>query len=183
MTNRDSRPIPDGKGGYFIERIGQGAFERALEKADEVKILLNHNWSKILGSTKSNLILKEDVIGLRAHAEISDAEIVRKAKEKRIRGWSFRFFKAVADCRAQSDVGIPIRTIKDMEIDEVSLIDENMRPWYPSTTVEARAGEESNTCYEIRAEEFEADYIGFENDKKQNNSKLKEMIERHGGKV
>ena len=66
-------------------------FQRAIENADEVKILLDHNWGKVLGSTKSNLTLREDVIGLRARAEIDDPEVVQKAKEKRLRGWSFGF--------------------------------------------------------------------------------------------
>ena len=161
-----------------------GTFKRAIDKAEEIKILLNHSWNHVLGSTKTNLKLTEDVIGLRAHAEIDDPEVVKKAKEKRLRGWSFRFF-APAQTRAGEENGIPIREISDMQMDEVSLIDDRMRPWYPSTTVEVRAGEETETEFEIRAEESEFDYIGFEKEKpkKYDNSKLKELIESYGGKV
>ena len=44
------------KGGYFIERIAPGVFRRAIAKADEVKILLNHKWDKMLGGTKSLIL-------------------------------------------------------------------------------------------------------------------------------
>ena len=64
------------------------------------------------------------------------------------------------------------------------MISDKMRPWYESTTVETRAGESGEEIVELRAEEFEADYVGFEDKKKKpDNSKLKEMIERYGGKV
>lgn len=185
VADRDSRPIPDGKGGYFIERIASGTFRRAIDKAGEVKILLNHKWSKMLGGTKSNLTLREDVVGLRARAEIDDPEVVQKAKEKRLRGWSFGFTQPTEE-RADRN-GMPIRTITDLVLKEVSLIDDTMRPWYPSTTVEMRAGEEGGETFEIRAEEFEADYIGFEDKKepetKPDNSKLKNMIKKYGGNV
>ncbi len=148
-------------------------------------MLLDHNWDKVLGGTKSNLALREDVVGLRAHAEIDDPEVVQKAKEKRLRGWSFGFTSPTEE-RADRN-GMPIRTITDLILKEVSLIDDAMRPWYPSTTVEVRAGEESEVTLEIRAEEFEADYIGFEDkketEKKPDNSKLKNMIKRYGGNV
>lgn len=183
MTGRDSRPIPDGKGGYFIEQIQTGAFKKALRRAEEIKIMLNHKPNRILGNTKENLTLSEDIVGLRAHTEITDPEVVQKAKEKRLRGWSFAFCNPKEISGGNSD-GIPRRIITDMEIYEVSLIDENMRPWYPATTVEARAGEESEMTLEIRAEEFETEYVGFETEKeKVSNKRLKEIIEKYGGKV
>lgn len=160
-------------------------FRRAIAKADEVKILLNHKWDKMLGGTKSNLTLKEDAIGLRAHAEIDNPEVVQKAKEKRLRGWSFGFTNPTEE-RADRN-GMPVRTISDLTLKEVSLIDDTMRPWYTSTTVETRAGEEGEENFEIRAEEFEADYVGFkdkkEPEKKPDNSKLKNMIKKYGGNV
>ena len=183
VTGRESRPIPDRKGGYFVERIRQGAFGRALRKAAEVKALLNHNWNKVIGSTKNNLTLKEDVVGLRAHLETNDPEVVKAAKEKRLRGWSFNILRPSEE-RAELSSGMPLRTITDFDMSEVSLITDGYRPWYESTTVEARAeGEEE---VEIRAEEFEAEYIGFEDKKetpKPDNSKLKELIKKYGGNV
>ena len=88
----------------------------------------------MLGGTKSNLTLREDAIGLRAHAEIDNPEVVQKAKEKRLRGWSFGFTNPTEE-RADRN-GMPVRTISDLTLKEVSLIDDTMRPWYTSTTVE-----------------------------------------------
>ena len=73
-----------------------GTFQRAIDRADEVKILLNHDYSRNLGSTKTNLKLYEDNIGLRAIAEITDAEVIQKAKEGKLRGWSFGFIERAA---------------------------------------------------------------------------------------
>ena len=53
MTNRRSRPIPDGKGGYFLEEIQPGVFQRATKKAEEIKLCLDHR--REIGGTKSNL--------------------------------------------------------------------------------------------------------------------------------
>lgn len=181
VTGRDSRPIPDRKGGYFIERIQQGAFQKAVTRAQKVSALIDHEWNHVIGHTGNNLSLKEDVIGLRAHLETTDPEVVRLAREKRLRGWSFDI-KSPVETRATMPNGIPIRTITDFDISEVSLISDKMRPWYESTTVETRAGENGEEITELRAEEFEADYIGFE-DKKYDNSNLKEIIEKYGGKV
>lgn len=183
VTGRDSRPIPDRKGGYFIERIQKGAFGRAVTRAQKVTALLDHKWDKTIGRTGENLNLREDVIGLRAHLETSDPEVVKLAREKRLRGWSFDIKRPV-ETRAETPGGLPLRTITDFDISEVSLISDRMRPWYESTTVETRAGEEGEETIEIRAEEFEPDYIGFEDKKeKPDNSKLKKIIEKYGGKV
>lgn len=180
VTGRESRPIPDKKGGYFIEKIQKGAFKKALDKADEVKTLLNHQWDRVLGSTKKNLKLAEDEVGLRAHVEISDLEVVKLAREKRLRGWSFDI-RNPSETRAEGSGGIPIRTITDFDIREVSLIAGGMNPWYPGTTVEVRADDGQTVEAEIRAEESEPEYIGFE--EKPDNSKLKNMIQKYGGSV
>ena len=55
---RDSRPIRDKSGKRFVEQIVPGAFERAL-KRNEVKLLLNHDMARNLGSTQTNLQLYE----------------------------------------------------------------------------------------------------------------------------
>ena len=186
VTGRDSRPIPDRKGGYFIERIQQGAFQRAVTRAEKVSALLDHNRGRVIGDTGNNLSLREDVIGLRAHLETADTEVVKLAKEKRLRGWSFDIIRPV-EVRAELPNGMPLRTITDFEITEVSLVSDKMRPWYESTTVETRAGEDGEYTAELRAEEFDPDYVGFE-DKKEpenapENTRLKELIEKYGGKI
>lgn len=148
MTNRRSRPIPDGKGGYFLEEIQPGVFQRATKKAEEIKLCLDHR--REIGGTKSNLSLKEDVIGLKARAEVTDSETVKAAEEKRLRGWSFGFRKPREE-RAEEN-GMSIRKISDLELTEVSIIDNKMKPWYNSTTIEARA--EGENEIEVRAQKM-----------------------------
>lgn len=187
VTGRDSRPIPDRKnGGHFIERIQQGAFGRAVKRAQKVSALLDHDWGHVVGDTGGSLTLKEDVIGLRAHLETDDTDVVRLAKEKRLRGWSFDIKRAVEQ-REERENDLPLRTITDFDISEVSLISDKMRPWYDSTTVETRAGDDGEETVEIRAEEFEAEYVGFEDkraeEEKPDLSELKEKIEKYGGTI
>lgn len=181
VTDRYSRPLSDGKGGFFIEKIEQGAFKRAIEQAEEIKCLLNHDWNRVLGSTKTNMKLKEDIIGLRATVEITDPEVIEKAKQKRLRGWSFRFYKPKDSEETRSD-GIHTRSISEFEMDEVSIIDERMRPCYESTTVEARGGSGEEIAFEVRAEEFDVEYAENEKRAKYDNSALLKLIEELRGK-
>ena len=59
---RKSKPL-NSRIGKFVERIKKGAFKRAIERNDNIRILLNHDWNKDLGGTKDgNLELTEDNI-------------------------------------------------------------------------------------------------------------------------
>ena len=91
-VERASKILYDTRG-QFIEKIRSGVFQRALEKTDNVKVLLNHEHDRELADTKSGKAkLYEDNIGLRAIVEIDDTEVIQKAKENKLRGWSFGFF-------------------------------------------------------------------------------------------
>ena len=58
-VERDSQPLRD-RFGQFIERIRKGAFKRAIQKNSDIHVLLNHDWSRDLGSTtRGNLELTE----------------------------------------------------------------------------------------------------------------------------
>lgn len=135
VTDRLSRPIKDGNGGYFLEKIQAGAFQRALDRADKVNILLNHDWNKKIGDTDTNLELKEDVIGLKVHANLNDEEVLSEAEKQNFKGWSFDIQNPVDSYTEEN--GMKVRTIKDFDISEVSLITD-MKPYYNSTTVEVR---------------------------------------------
>lgn len=180
VTNRRSRPIPDKKGNFFLEEIQPGVFQRAMKGEKEIKLCLDHR--KGIGGTKSNLTLKEDVIGLKARAEVTDEETVKAAEEKRLRGWSFGFRNPKEE-RAEEN-GMSIRKISDLELIEVSIIDDKMKPWYNSTTIEARAEGESEM--EVRAQEDDLDYIEKkkqENKAEESREKIKKMIEEAGGNI
>ena len=162
---RDSRPIRDKKTGQrFVEQIVPKVFERALSRAGEVKLLLNHDSSRELGSTKSNLELYEDAIGLRAHAVVTDAEVIEKARKRELRGWSFGFIAKEAS-EEDAGNGMQRRYVEDMDLIEVSIIDNRKLPVYTGTLIEARA--EDETAYadilETRSEysETAADLSSF----------------------
>ena len=165
-VGRDSKPISTAKGKY-IEQIEPRAFERALSKADNIDIMLNHN--KKVGSTKEgNLELYEDNIGLRAVATITDPEVIEKAKQKKLKGWSFGMYVIKDEFEERAD-GIPRRHVKELDLVEVTIVDDRRSPCYVGTSIEQRADEEVVT--EQRGEEFRAitieensiDYSEYEN--------------------
>lgn len=150
---RDSKPIitPHGK---CVEQIEPRAFTRALERAEDVNLLLNHNPERKLGSIKDgNLELFEDNIGLRAICTVTDAEVIQKAREKKLRGWSFGMF-ANKDRIEERANDIPRRHVEDLDIFEVSIIDDRLSPCYAGTSIEQRADKE--VIAEQRGDEFRA---------------------------
>lgn len=174
---RDSRPIRDKSGEKFIEQIVPGAFERAISRADEIKILLNHDYSRELGSTKTNLQLFEDSIGLRAIAEITDAEVIEKAKKGELRGWSFGFIERAAK-EEEIDSGLKRRFVEDMDLKEVSIIDSRKIPCYASTSIEMRT--DGNEVLEVRT--LETKVISNKQQEKIDYSKYENTIKKLGGK-
>lgn len=169
---RDSRLIPDVKGS-FREQIVPKAFQRALEKAENVDILLNHDKNRKLGSTaEGTLELFEDNIGLRAIATITDAEVIEKAKRNELRGWSFGFY-SVKDRWEDIEEGVQRRYVEDLELTEVSIVDNTKVPAYSTTSIETRANEEVLT--ETRSSDSIVKIA--DNTNKVDNSKYKEEIE------
>lgn len=137
-VGRDSRPMRDKKTGKrFVEQIVPGVFKRALKRND-VDLLLNHDNTRKLGSTATNLSLYEDSIGLRASVEVNDAEVVQKAREKKLRGWSFGFYETDASDEEISST-LTRHFVEDMTLVEVSIIDDRKIPAYEGTSIETRA--------------------------------------------
>lgn len=127
--------------GMFVERILKGAFARALKRADDVRILLNHDESRDLGGIKDgNLELTEDSIGLRAKTTIRDPEVVKKARNGELIGWSFGFFDRDVEMATDED-NIPLRMVRDLDLVEVSLLDRDCTPAYEGTLVTVRSSE------------------------------------------
>lgn len=151
-VGRDSRPIRNRAGELFIEQIVPNAFKRALERNNDVKLLLNHEANREIGSTKRNLQLFEDNIGLRAIATITDKEVIEKAKQKKLRGWSFGFVEKKASEEDDEKRKMKRRFVEDMELLEVSIIDERKLPCYTATSIETRA-DGTEECIITRAEE------------------------------
>lgn len=150
VVSRDSRILPSSQG-KFIEQIVPKTFERALSKADNVDLLFNHKNDRKLGSTKQgNLELYEDNIGLRAKCEVSDKEVIARAKEGKLSGWSFGFI-SLKDKWEDTKDNIKRRFVEEMELLEVSILDKT--PAYFATSIESRGGD--SMVVERRIEDFE----------------------------
>lgn len=140
-VERNSKPLLS-RIGRFIERICKGAFTRALERNDDVHVLLNHDWDRDLGSTKEgNLELVEDSIGLHARATICDEEIAEKARAGDLCGWSFGFEDTEDGVERSIDeeTGLPLRKLRDLNLFEVSILDRTKTPAYDGTLIMARS--------------------------------------------
>lgn len=137
---RESKPVITPRG-RVNEMVEQRTFQKAIDNASNIDILVDHDISQKIGSTsQGNLTLKEDEIGLRAITDITDPYVVEKAKSNQIKGWSFGFttIKDSLEMRAEK---LPLRHLKDINLKEVSLII-NQTPCYSATSVEVRAGNE-----------------------------------------
>ena len=162
---RNSKPLMS-RVGQFIERICKGAFKRALTRNDDVHILLNHDWNRDLGSTKKgNLELEEDNIGLKARAIISDPEVIEKARNGDLVGWSFGFTDR--DVENTIERGMPTRAVKDLNLEEVSILDRTKTPAYDGTLIMARAKDGE---IHFRGEDFIDEVSVQENVKQEENA-------------
>jgi HK97 family phage prohead protease len=146
---RDSRRLPSNRG-IFVEQIEPQVFQRALGRNDDVKLLFNHKEDRLLGSQKQgNLMLREDAIGLYAECSINDPEVVEKARNNELRGWSFGF-SSISD-EWDTTANPQRRFLKDLYLYEVSVLD--VTPAYTAMSIESR-GEES-VIVEQRFDVFE----------------------------
>ena len=139
-VERDSKVLM-GASGKFIERIASGAFRRSLERAKKtnspVKVLLNHDYTRVLSSnTDDGTAISEDNIGLRCKCEIRDKEVIEKARSNKLVGWSFGFIPIKEE---RTDEEIPHRTVRELELKEVSILDDTKKPAYNGTSIEVRA--------------------------------------------
>lgn len=145
-VDRFSKKLRDRKGN-FIEKIMPHTFERAIQNNNDIKVLLNHNYEKQLATTKDNTaMLYEDNIGLRAKVEVTDSEVIEKAKNNKLSGWSFGFICNDAETSVNSD-GLEERIVKDIDLIEVSILDNTTQPAYIGTSIEMRDGSIKEVLY------------------------------------
>ena len=144
-VERASKPL-NSRLGKFVEKICAGAFNRALGRAQDVRILLNHDWSRDLGGIKDgNLELEEDNIGLHARATITDPEVIKDARNGDLVGWSFGFDDVNVEETRDEETGLPFRKVKDLNLAEVSLLNRKKSPAYVGTLVNVR--DDGSTVY------------------------------------
>ena len=183
-VERASKPLMS-RVGQFIERICKGAFKKALKRNDDVHILLNHDWNRDLGSTKKgNLELVEDNIGLRAKATITDKEVIEKARNGELVGWSFGFQDREVENTIEN--GMPHRAVKDLDLAEVSILDRTKSPAYDGTLIMARdnveelhfRGEDFIDEVSIREENAQKNENTVQNDEKEIDNEMKDNEEK-----
>jgi HK97 family phage prohead protease len=132
VVGRESRVLHD-ISGQFVEVIEPGTFRRALEKTESVGLMFNH--ARDVDVAENTLDLQEDNIGLMARAVIKDAEIIQRAKENKLTGWSFGFYLGADTWDTRAD-GMRRRTVTDLDLIEVSILD--VTPAYIATSIEMR---------------------------------------------
>ncbi|NRT34133.1 hypothetical protein BJV38_003281 [Clostridium beijerinckii] len=160
---RDSKEIR-AFGKTFVEQVRPRVFEKALKRNDDIKLLYNHVENRCLGSTKDNVQLYEDAIGLHINAIISDEEVRMDADKGKLKGFSFGFNK-IKDNWEQMSNGKERRYLEDIKLNEISLL--SVTPAYNGTVVETRAEGDESEILELRFienEQNEVEEIRKEND-------------------
>lgn len=110
--------------GKVIEVIEQRAFERAISRAADIRMLLDHDRGHVLADTADGtLTVREDEVGLRAESVVTDPAVIEGAKKGLLKGWSFNM-KNVVDSIEDRANQLPIRHVKDFDMDEITLVPE-----------------------------------------------------------
>lgn len=126
--------------GGFREILAPGAFTRALERGNTIKLLYDHDSAAVLASTQNGTLeLREDEVGLHiwARVDMSDPDVQRVAAKLRsgiVDQMSFAFsMDEDSDESWDYKGGIPIRTIRSVSsLWETSVVS---MPAYTSTKV------------------------------------------------
>lgn len=126
----------------FMEVIRPGAFTRALKENQDVRALVDHDPTLILGRTKSNTLrLMQDERGLFTEVQLPDTSYARdlrtKMQRRDVDGMSFGF--QVQDERWGTKDGKLYREILDVNLFDVSVV---TYPAYPATTAQLRSAQE-----------------------------------------
>ena len=174
-VERFSKPLTQTIGGvtrHFVEKIRAGAFRKSLQRNGDVAILLNHSKKRELArtSSSSSATLVEDNIGLHAEIRTTDAEVVEKARSGHLSGWSFGFKKNNDEWGKDGD--LETRTVTDLNLVEVSLLDDTRSPAYEGTSVETRAENGVEYVVEFRDSNVDPESANTKNDE------LRELVTR-----
>lgn len=128
-----------GRNEKFKEKISQGAFKRAIEKAKEIHFLAEHDSEKILASTRNgSLQLSEDANGLYMSATVASTswgkDYYELIKSEILKSMSFGF-RSIKDSWKKTTEGYFERTIHELELFEVSVVRD---PAYTQSSISAR---------------------------------------------
>lgn len=132
VFNSDSQPLP------FIEQIAPGAFKRTLNARNNIRLLLNHDTSRVLATTRSKTMsLAEDGKGLLVNARLPQTsygiDTAIALREGLIDSMSFGFTVPLGGDFWSEDG--QRRTLREVRLHEVSVV---TFPAYESTTASVR---------------------------------------------
>lgn len=127
----------------FDEQVARGAFKKSLKEGD-VAALWNHDPNVVLGRNKSGTLrLREDEIGLHYEVDLPDTQSARDLYTLIERGdvyqssFAFEIVKEDWDYPKKGEEGLPLRTIREVRLYDVSPV---TYPASPATDVDvARA--------------------------------------------
>ncbi len=125
--------------GGFRERIKVGAFTRSLREGADVRALVDHDPSKILGrNLAGTLRIKPNAKGLFVEIDAPDTSIGRdiqkSIKRGDVNGMSFAFMTRSDEWHMED--GTAIRELLDVDLHDVSVV---TYPAYPATDVAVRS--------------------------------------------
>lgn len=135
------------------ETIDPHAFDRSIKDGDDVRVLVNHDTTKVLGRTASGTAtLRVDNVGLWASAEINEADTDATNEAARmergdVTGASFGFEIRDIEREYDQSKGTIHRILKDLRLFEVSVC---TFPAYQKTAVGVRAENGSAASEENR---------------------------------
>lgn len=147
VSEKKSRPVitPIGR---VVEVIEERAFEKAIARAGNINITVDHDNTHIYASTDDGTVsLYEDNIGLHADVLIVDKTLIELAKQGKIKGWSFGMYNVKDEVEERANE-LPIRRVKSFDLDHLTLVVKK-QPIYSATSIELRADED--VCIEERA--------------------------------
>ena len=160
VFNENYTLLRDRDGKEFYERVMPGAFKDTIkERTDDICMLINHDWNKVVGRSNSNLTLEEDEKGLRFELTIPNTtdgnDLLENVKIGLIRGCSFGFNIKDEETRWDEKRNF-YRDITKVELFEITA---TPIPAYADTEISARSdlSLKDIKSYEARGKELEVD--------------------------
>lgn len=160
VFNENYTLLRDRWGEKFYERVMPGAFKDTIkERTDDIFMLINHDWNKVVGRSNSNLTLEEDEKGLRFELTIPNTtdgnDLLENVKNGLIRGCSFGFNIKDEETRWDEKWNF-YRDITKVELFEITA---TPIPAYADTEISARSDLSLKDIkpYEARGKELEVD--------------------------
>ena len=146
-------PLSEDLGG-FRERVAPGAFDRSLADDTDIRALVDHDTSKVIGRRSSGTLkLATDERGLRVEIDLPETTYANDLRALLQRGdvsqMSFAFLVEPngEKWEGRDESGVRIRTLTDVQLIEVSVV---TIPAYPDTVAALRSMQRMDSAKKAR---------------------------------